>query len=156
MGEARHSKLQSVAHSLKYNYDQKGAFLIMTNCVEFFCIDMDKATSQPANDEIDYVEDLLDQHAGISDLETILIQAGIDVSSYTDQLCEATAEILCFDIFNLLNMDFLTEYRWLTDNTLCYITDDLLSLFGMDIAIDPANRQDFSGYKEVFPFKYFF
>eukprot|EP00178_Gracilaria_changii_P019403 TRINITY_DN5625_c0_g1_i4.p2 TRINITY_DN5625_c0_g1~~TRINITY_DN5625_c0_g1_i4.p2 ORF type:complete len:130 (+),score=23.54 TRINITY_DN5625_c0_g1_i4:110-499(+) len=127
----------------------------MTNAVEFFCIDMDKATNQPANDEIDYVEDLLDQHAGISDLETILINAGIDISSYTDQLCEATANILCFDLFDLLNMNFLVTWRFLTDNTLCYITDNLLSLFGMDISIDKANRKPFSDYKYVAPFKWF-
>eukprot|EP00178_Gracilaria_changii_P019404 TRINITY_DN5625_c0_g1_i5.p2 TRINITY_DN5625_c0_g1~~TRINITY_DN5625_c0_g1_i5.p2 ORF type:complete len:130 (+),score=22.01 TRINITY_DN5625_c0_g1_i5:110-499(+) len=127
----------------------------MTNAVEFFCIDMDKATNQPANDEIDYVEDLLDQHAGISDLETILINAGIDISSYTDQLCEATANILCFDLFDLLNMNFLVTWRFLTDNTLCYITDNLLGLFGMDIAIDPDNRKPFSDYKYVAPFKWF-
>lgn len=128
----------------------------MTNAVEFFCIDMDKAIGRSTDTHLDYVEDLLETYADISDFETMLIGVGFDASVYTDLVCKYTAKIICIDLFDALNMGFLTRYRWFTDNTLCYITDNFLGLFGMDIAINKANRESFDGWKNMFPFRIFF
>ena len=92
----------------------------MTNCLEFFCIDMDKAVDKVSGD-IDDIEDLLVTYADISDIETILINAGIDIGDVQDTVCDATYNIICIDIFNLLNMTFLVDYRPITDNSFCYM-----------------------------------
>jgi hypothetical protein len=131
-------------------------FLIVTNVLEFFCIDADKASNQPDPLEIDYLETLMDTELGISDLESMVLQMGIDINSYIEPLCDFTKDVICPDIFELLSIGWLTKWRWFTDNTFCVINDNVLPLFGMDIAIDESYREPWSNYKtSISPFKWF-
>ena len=81
MGQSNQLALENNhEHNLEYNYDKKGVFTIMTNAVEFFCIDMDKAIGRSTDNHIDYVEDLYETYLDISDLETMLVGIGLDLS----------------------------------------------------------------------------